>query len=138
MINIPDGLAPRKVPGREGDLTVEWAENNGEGVDIDYILNRETGEIMRKDPNDGSENNKNDRLYATDENGNETEKSIEVEKNILSDIKSDKDSNGVKYDFMRVNNDEVATNLFEFVADNSLNLDQSLIIFQQDTFQHQD
>jgi RHS repeat-associated protein len=60
-----------------------------------------------------------DKLIALDDNGNETNKSVEVEKGILDNVKSGRDSGGMRYNFMEVNNDETATSLFEFVAENS-------------------
>lgn len=71
---------------------------------------------------------KTDKLIALDDKGNETDKSIEVEKGILDQKKEGTSSRGVSYDYYKVGNDEQATNLFEFVAQNS-NVEWSQVKF---------
>ena len=64
---------------------VFFIDINGEGVDTDYKLVKKTGKVERVDENDGSENNKHDRLYATDDNGNVTENHVQINKDKASD-----------------------------------------------------
>jgi RHS repeat-associated protein len=63
---------------------VLFMDINGMGVDTDFVLDKD-GHITRKDPNDGSEKNLNDRLYASDDKGNATENYLEIKKEKATD-----------------------------------------------------
>ena len=60
-----------------------------------------------------------DRLIALDNDGKETETTVNVEKNVLNNIKKDKSLSGKQYSFLNVKDKERATTLFEFVSDNT-------------------
>ena len=83
-------------------------------LEDDYGLDKDGNIALLRETDD-----KTDKLIALDNKGQETDKSVEVEKGVLNNVKTDKDSRGTSYDYMKVGNNETATKLFEFVADNS-------------------
>lgn len=87
---------------------------HGKSFDDDYGLDNNGNISLLRKTDDAT-----DKLIALDTKGNETDKSIEVGKGILGNVQAGKTSNGTQFDYMKINNDEVATNLFEFVAENS-------------------
>ncbi len=87
---------------------------NDKGGDDDYKLDKNGNITLLRETDD-----KTDKLIAFNDKGNETDKSVEVEKGVLNNVITDKDSKGISYDYMKVNNNETATKLFEFVAENS-------------------
>jgi len=83
-------------------------------VPDDYTLDeRGNIELVRKTDDNF------DGLIALDEKGEETDNSIEVEKGILNNEKEDRSLSGRDYSFMKINDKEGATSLFEFVSDNT-------------------
>jgi hypothetical protein len=65
-------------------------------------------------------NDMTDKLYATDQNNNiDKTKSIELPKSILNNFKSETSKDGFTFDYVRINDDRTATQLFEFAATNS-------------------
>jgi hypothetical protein len=83
-------------------------------LEDDYGLDKDGNIALLRETDD-----KTDKLIALDNKGQETDKSVEVEKGVLNNVKTDKDSRGTSYDYMKVGNNETATKLFEFVAENS-------------------
>ena len=122
--------------------SIYYVDINGEGVDTDYKLDKKKGEITRVDVNDGSEKNKNDRLYATDDDGNvDKNKKIQIDKEnaedntLISDVAEStrtyntENSEGVKSEWKKTltttSSKEDAFKVFNFVANNS-NVEWSL------------
>lgn len=83
-------------------------------LEDDYGLDKDGNITLLRETDD-----KTDKLIALDDKGVETDKTIEVEKGILNNVKNTKDSRGTSYDYMKVGKDETATKLFEFVSENS-------------------
>jgi hypothetical protein len=102
------------------------------GVDTDFVLDKD-GHITRKDPNDGSEKNLYDRLYASDDKGNATDKHIQIDKKEVNDAtiisnmskKNEYTERGGYYGGnlktnITTSNSKIDTfKFFKFVADNS-------------------
>lgn len=80
----------------------------------DYGLDEAGNIIFLRETKD-----KTDRLIVLDKNKRETEKSIEVEEGILNNEKKAISSSGKEYSYFSVKGDKQATELFEFVANNS-------------------
>ncbi len=96
-------------------------------LDDDYGLDKQGNITLLRKTDD-----KTDKLIALDNNKLETNKSIEVEKGILSNIKSDKSTaDGTSYNYMSIQGDEKATALFEFAAQNS-NVEWSQVKYGSD------
>ncbi|WP_312555399.1 RHS repeat-associated core domain-containing protein [Empedobacter brevis] len=100
---------------------------DGMSVDTDYKL-LQNGKVERVDPNDGSENDPTDTLYATNNNGSvNTNSSITVNKGTLDNIENttffDKElgENGknVPIQIMDASSSTNSQGLFEFMANNS-------------------
>ncbi len=83
-------------------------------LEDDYGLDKDGNITLLRETDDMT-----DKLIALDDKGAETDKSIEVEKGILDNVKSGKDSQGTGYNYLRVGNNKIETNLFEFVSENS-------------------
>ncbi|NCB43178.1 MAG: hypothetical protein EOM59_11230 [Clostridia bacterium] len=92
---------------------LKFIDPNGMWID-DYGLDKDGKIALLRETDD-----KTDKLIALDNKGQETDKSVEVEKGVLNNVKTDKDSEEISYDYMKVGNNETATKLFEFVAENS-------------------
>ena len=60
-----------------------------------------------------------DRLIKVDKDGNETDQNIQVAKGILNNVKSDLTLSNIEYNYLRINNSNVALSLFEFLAKNT-------------------
>lgn len=62
---------------------------NGEGVDTDYKListGEDKGKVVRVDPNDGTDNDKTDRIYDTNKKGEKTSLIVgDVKKGIIEE-----------------------------------------------------
>ena len=110
---------------------------NGEGVETDYKIikkdkkdekgkvTQKAGSVVRVDPKDGSENNLNDRLFATDEQG-EVDNNVEPltidkkeasDNTAISDLADNEKIDGNSYAV--VDNIDDAISVFKFAADNS-------------------
>ena len=101
---------------------VFFVDINGEGVDTDYKLDKK-GNVTRVDENDGSEKNKHDRLFATDNDGNVTGNHIQINKEKASDntVISDLSWNDNNGNSMSLNNNDADAvyKTFLFAANNS-------------------
>ncbi len=85
--------------------------------DHDYKVSKD-GKISEKPIRETKDNF--DRLILFDQNDQETENSIEVDKNILDNVKRNQMSETkVNYSYFRVNNNEKAKSIFEFLSDNT-------------------
>ncbi|SDL91895.1 RHS repeat-associated core domain-containing protein, partial [Sphingobacterium mizutaii] len=91
----------------------------------DYGLDEAGNVVFLRETKD-----KTDRLIALDKNNRETEKSIEVEEGVLNNIEKNKNFDGKEYSSIKINNDIKATELFEFVAENS-NVEWSLLRYDK-------
>jgi RHS repeat-associated protein len=84
----------------------------------DYGLNEQGYITLLRETDDPT-----DRLIALDNDGNETDKSIEINKGILNNKKTNtvtaSDEEKYTFDQYNVKDDNKATDLFEFVADNT-------------------
>jgi hypothetical protein len=87
-------------------------------LEDDYGLDKQGNITLLRKTDDPT-----DKLIALDNDGNETDKSIEVDKGILSSKKTNtvNASNGNDYTFdqYKIKRDDKAKGLFEFVADNT-------------------
>ena len=83
-------------------------------LEDDYGLDKDGNITLLRETDD-----KTDKLIVLDNKGAETDKSIEVEKGILNNVKNTKDSRGTSYDYMKVSNNETAIKLFEFISENN-------------------
>jgi RHS repeat-associated protein len=87
-------------------------------LEHDYGLDKQGNITLLRKTDDPT-----DKLIALDNDGNETDKSIEVDKGILSSKKTNTVtvSNGKDYTFdqYKIKGDDKAKGLFEFVADNT-------------------
>lgn len=87
-------------------------------LEDDYGLDKQGNITLLRKTDDPT-----DKLIALDNDGNETDKSIEVDKGILSSKKTNTvtASNGKDYTFdqYKIKGDDKAKGLFEFVADNT-------------------
>ncbi len=82
-------------------------------LEDDYTVNKSGKiELVRKT------DDKTDKLIALDDNGKESNQSIEVDKGVLNKIKSG-NNDGKKYGYMEVRGNSKATNIFEFLARNT-------------------
>ncbi len=102
---------------------IYWVDPTGANED-DYGLSQE-GHVTLLEKTD----DENDRLIVLDEKGNKTDKTIEVKKGVLNNIKSDNDSENNTYNYMTIVNDDEASNLFEFVSQNT-NVEWSQVKFR--------
>ena len=60
-----------------------------------------------------------DKLIVLNNKGKEPDKTIELEKGILNDIKSATDSRNTNYNYIKIGNNKTAIKLFEFLSENS-------------------
>jgi RHS repeat-associated protein len=124
---------------------IYYIDINGEGVETDYKLSK-SGNITRVDENDGSEKNKNDTLYATDENGNVDKnnslvinKKSSSHKTAISNLADNKKSyTSLNADDMEVTHSETTATVenkntafktFKFLANNS-NVEWSVVKYE--------
>ncbi|MDV3865839.1 sugar-binding protein [Elizabethkingia anophelis] len=108
---------------------ITFIDPDGMAPLTDYKL-LQNGKIVRADPNDESEKNKNDRLFATDNKGNvDTSKSVTIEKEkesdntLISDIANNSTNGGKSFpmgiNYGRTTDAMDAANVFTFAAKNS-------------------
>ena len=120
---------------------ITFIDPDGMAPLTDYKL-LQNGKIVRADPNDESEKNKNDRLFATDNKGNvDTSKSVTIEKekasdgSIIADLSKGAIPDNSRYPYAsgrdgektfplgvnrtRTTNASDASNVFLFAANNS-------------------
>ncbi|MGV0829121.1 RHS repeat-associated core domain-containing protein [Empedobacter brevis] len=106
---------------------VFFIDPDGMSVDTDYKL-LQNGKVERVDPNDGSENDPTDTLYATNNNGSvNTNSSITVNKGTLDNIENTtffdptlgENGKNVPIQIMDASSSTNSQGLFEFMANNS-------------------
>ena len=110
----PDGMAPDNDYGVDQNGKIELIKVTNDTTDALYSVTRnEDGSLVKDDKGEVVKNDTNEDSEVT------TEDSVVVEKGILNKAKTGVDTKGTSYDYLKVNNDGTATNLFQFLAANS-------------------